>query len=638
MIDGLIRWSLNNRVLVVVLAGALLAWGGYLLTTMPVDVLPDLTAPTVTILAEGRGMAPTEMESLVTFPIEAALNGASGVRRVRSATAVGVAIIWTEFDWGEDIYRARQTVTEKLNLARGTLPPEVEVVLAPISSIMGEIVFIALESDRHSLLDLRTTADTVLRRRLLAVAGVSQVTPTGGGQKQYQVLLSPSKLKAYNVSLDEVEDALRKSNENTSAGFRVAGGQEYLIQGIGRISSVDDIAQTVVASRDARPILVRDLGEVRIGEALKRGEGSHDAKPAVILGIQKQPGTNTLELTQRLDVVLDEIQKTLPAGMTIDKHIFRQADFIEIAVHNLLSALRDGGLLVIFVVVLFLANIRASVITLLAIPLSLVAALWGMKAAGLTINTMSLGGLAIAIGGLVDDAIIDVENVFRRLRENSLKPADQRLPVKEVVFRASSEIRASVVFATMIIILVMLPAVPAGERRGPAAEAPRIRLRGCAHGVAGGGADGDAGALFVPVAARQGGVERQRATVRGMAEALVSAHAPLVDASPLAGHRRRSPLADRVWGQFPADGPVVPSGVQRGHADHQRRHFARHQPGAVRRTRPKPGEDTLERAGSGRHGSPYGAHGTRRARSGRGVRRTGRQSQDAEPVEAAGAR
>ena len=453
----LIRWSLNNRVLVVVLAGALLAWGGYLLTTMPVDVLPDLTAPTVTILAEGRGMAPTEMESLVTFPIEAALNGASGVRRVRSATAVGVAIIWTEFDWGEDIYRARQTVTEKLNLARGALPPEVEVVLAPISSIMGEIVFIALESDRHSLLDLRTTADTVLRRRLLAVAGVSQVTPTGGGQKQYQVLLSPAKLKAYDVSLDEVEGALRKSNENTSAGFRVAGGQEYLIQGIGRVSSVDDIAQTVVASRDARPILVRDLGEVRIGEALKRGEGSHDAKPAVILGIQKQPGTNTLELTQRLDVVLDEIQKTLPAGMTIDKHIFRQADFIEIAVHNLLSALRDGGLLVIFVVVLFLANIRASVITLLAIPLSLVAALWGMKAAGLTINTMSLGGLAIAIGGLVDDAIIDVENVFRRLRENSLKPADQQLPMKEVVFRASSEIRASVVFATMIIILVMLP-------------------------------------------------------------------------------------------------------------------------------------------------------------------------------------
>ena len=457
MINALIRWSLNNRALVLVLAGALLAWGGYLLTTMPVDVLPDLTAPTVTILAEGRGMAPTEMESLVTFPIEAALNGASGVRRVRSATAVGVGIIWTEFDWGEDILRARQTVTEKLNLARGSLPPEVQVVLAPISSIMGEIVFIALESDRHSMLDLRTTADTVLRRRLLAVPGVSQVTPTGGGQKQYQVLLSPPKLNSYGVSLDQVETALRKSNENTSAGFRVAGGQEYLIQGIGRVTNVDDIAQTVVASRNTRPILIRDLGEVRIGEALKRGEGSHDAKPAIVLGIQKQPGTNTLELTERLDAVLDDVQKTLPAGMTIDKHIFRQSDFIEIAVHNLLGALRDGGLLVIFVVVLFLANFRASVITLLAIPLSLVAALWGMKAAGLTINTMTLGGLAIAIGGLVDDAIIDVENVFRRLRENSLKPVEEQRPVNEVVFRASSEIRASVVFATVIVVMVLLP-------------------------------------------------------------------------------------------------------------------------------------------------------------------------------------
>jgi CzcA family heavy metal efflux pump len=457
MIDALIRWSIHNRALVVVLAGALLAWGGYLLTTMPVDVLPDLTAPTVTILAEGRGMAPTEMESLVTFPIEAALNGASGVRRVRSATAVGVGIIWTEFDWGEDIHRARQTVTEKLNLARGSLPPEVQVVLAPISSIMGEIVFIALESDRHSLLDLRTTADTVLRRRLLAVPGVSQVTPTGGGQKQYQVLLSPPKLKAYGVSLDQVETALRKSNKNTSAGFRVAGGQEYLIQGIGRVSNVDDIAQTVVLLHGSRPVLIRDLGEVRIGEALKRGEGSHDARPAIVLGIQKQPGTNTLELTGRLDAVLDDVQRTLPAGMTIDKHIFRQSDFIEIAVRNLLVALRDGGALVIFVVVLFLANFRASVITLLAIPLSLMAAFWGMSVAGLTINTMTLGGLAIAIGGLVDDAIIDVENVFRRLRENSLKPPEERLPVKDVVFRASSEIRASVVFATVIVVLVLLP-------------------------------------------------------------------------------------------------------------------------------------------------------------------------------------
>ncbi|MFB3779591.1 MAG: efflux RND transporter permease subunit [Bryobacteraceae bacterium] len=466
MIDALIRWSINNRVLVVVLAAALLAWGGYLVTAMPVDVLPDLTAPTVTVLAEAGGMAPAELESLVTFPVEASLNGASGVRRVRSATAVGVAIIWTEFEWGEDIYRARQTVTEKLNLVRGSLPQEVRVALAPISSIMGEILFVALESGRHSLLELRTTADTVLRRRLLAVSGVSQVTPTGGAQKQYQVLVAPARLRSYGLTVAQVEEALRQSNRNTSAGFRVASGQEYLIQGIGRVTRTEDIADTVLASRDGTPILVRDVAEVRIGEALKRGEGSHDAVPAVIIGIQKQPGTNTLELTRELDRVLDEIQATLPAGMKIDRNVFRQADFIEIAVRNLLHALRDGGLLVIVVVVLFLANLRASMVTLLAIPLSLAVSLWSMKWAGLTINTMSLGGLAIAIGELVDDAIIDVENVFRRLRQNRQKPEDQRLPAKEVVYQASTEIRGSVVFATLIVILVFLPLFFLGSVEG----------------------------------------------------------------------------------------------------------------------------------------------------------------------------
>ncbi|HWR54003.1 MAG TPA: efflux RND transporter permease subunit [Bryobacteraceae bacterium] len=457
MIDAVIRWSINNRVLVVVLAVALLAWGGYLVSTMPVDVLPDLTAPTVTILAEAGGMAPTELESLVTFPIEAALNGASGVRRVRSATAVGVAIIWTEFDWGEDIHRARQTVTEKLNLARGALPSDVEVVLAPISSIMGEILFITLESDRHSLLDLRTTADTVIRRRLLAVPGVSQVTPTGGAEKQYQVLVFPAKLKAYDLTISQVEDALRKTNQNTSAGFRIAGGQEYLIQGIGRVARTGDIADSVVVTRGTNPVLVRDIAEVRIGEGLKRGEGSHNGKPAIVIGLQKQPGANTLDLTRELDRILDEIQTTLPAGMKIDKNVFRQADFIEIGVHNLLDALRDGGILVIIVVVLFLANFRASIITLLAIPLSLVVAMWSMKWAGFTINTMSLGGLAIAIGALVDDAIIDVENVFRRLRLNSKKPEPEKLPANEVVYQASTEIRGSIVFATLIVILVFLP-------------------------------------------------------------------------------------------------------------------------------------------------------------------------------------
>jgi CzcA family heavy metal efflux pump len=398
------------------------------------------------------------MESLVTFPIEASLNGASGVRRVRSATAVGLAVIWAEFDWGQDIQRARQIVTEKLTLVGASLPPEVEQpFLAPVSSIMGEIMFVALESDRHSPLDLRTVADNAVRRRLLAVPGVSQVIATGGGQKQYQVLVDPVELREYDVTLGQVEEALRRGNKNSSAGFRVTGGQEYLIQGVGRVSNEDEIGNIVIVARGARPILVRNVAHVQIGAALKRGEGSHKGSPAVILGIQKQPGANTLELTRQLDTTLDDIQRTLPAGMVIDKHVFRQADFIQRALDNLIGALRDGSLLVVLVVLVFLANLRASLITLIALPISLVAAVLGIKFLGFTLNSMSLGGLAIAVGELVDDAIIDVENVVRRLRENSSLPEAERLSAMEVVYRASREIRGSVVFATLIVILVFLP-------------------------------------------------------------------------------------------------------------------------------------------------------------------------------------
>ena len=405
----------------------LLVWGGYSIRAMPLDVLPDLTAPTVTVLVEAPGMVPPEMEALVTFPIESALNGAPGVRRVRSATAVGVAIIFVEFDWGQDIYRARQTVNEKLSLVSASLPTGVEPpFLAPISSIMGEILFVTLESDRHTPMELRTVAETVVRGRLLAVSGVAQVIPTGGDQKQYQVLVSPQLLREYELSLGEVETALRQGSRNSSAGFRVAAGQEYLIQGVGRAASETDIAAIVVKSRAGRPIFIRDVAEVRIGPALKRGEGSHNGQPAVVLGIQKQPGANTLDLTRTLDATLDEIQAGLPAGMKIDKQVFRQADFIERSLENLTSALRDGAILVVIVVAMFLMNFRAATITLLAIPLSLVTAVITMNWFGFTINSMSLGGLAIAIGELVDDAIIDVENVMRRLRENSLQPEDRR--------------------------------------------------------------------------------------------------------------------------------------------------------------------------------------------------------------------
>lgn len=458
MLDGLIRMSLRHRGAVLFLTAALMIWGGYSLKSIPLDVLPDLTAPTVTVMVEAPGMAPTELETLVTFPIETAMNGAPGVRRVRSATAVGVAVVWVEFEWGQEIYRARQTVNEKLALAEQALPPGVSApYLAPVSSIMGDILFLTVESDRHTPMELRTLADTVLRRRLLAVSGVAQVVPTGGDQKQYQVLVSPQGLRQFGVSLDEVERALREGSQNSSAGFRVAGGQEFLIQGVGRAQTEEAVGSIAVAERGGRPVYVRDVAEVRTGPALKRGEGSHNGRPAVVMGIQKQPGANTLELTRRLDATLDDIQRGLPEGIRIDPNVFRQADFIERSLSNLSLALRDGAVLVVVIVALFLMNVRAAFITLLAIPISLLAAVLTMNWFGYTINSMSLGGLAIAIGELVDDAIIDVENVMRRLRQNQLKPEEERLPAMEVIYRASCEIRGSVFFATVIVVLVFLP-------------------------------------------------------------------------------------------------------------------------------------------------------------------------------------
>ncbi|MCY4636037.1 MAG: efflux RND transporter permease subunit [Acidobacteria bacterium] len=458
LLDALIRWSLHNRLTVLAVAAAFLVWGSYVAVRMPVDVLPDLTAPTVTVLVEARGMAPTDMEALVTFPIEAALNGASGVRRVRSSTAVGIAVIWVDFDWGADVLRARQTVSERLAAVAGTLPDDVAPpVMAPLSSIMGEIMFVALQSSVHAPLELRTTAETLVRRRVLATPGVAQVTVIGGERRQFEVLVDPERLADYGVALSAVEDAMRLASRNTSAGFRRTGGQEYLIQGAGRAHDVEGIGATVITTREMRPIRVRDVADVRIGESLKRGEGSRNGRPAVILGIHRQPDVNTLALTADLDRALDEIQSELPVGMELDSRLFRQADFIELALANLNGALRDGTLLVVLVTLLFLANLRAGAITLLAIPLSLLAAVVGVRVAGLSINSMTLGGMAIAVGALVDDAIVDVENVVRRLRENAALPEAARRPVLEVVYRASREIRASIVYATLIVMLVFLP-------------------------------------------------------------------------------------------------------------------------------------------------------------------------------------
>lgn len=467
MVNLLIRWSLAHRVPVLFMAGLLMLVGVFVTSRMPVDVFPDLTAPTVTVIVEGHGISPKEMETQVTFPIEAAVNGAPDVRRVRSGTAVGIAVVWVEFEWGTDIYRARQTVAERLAAVAGSLPTQVEPPkLAPASSIMGEILFISLTSPSHSLLDLRTVAMTQVRRRLLSIAGVSQITPIGGDTKQYQVVLSPARLRAFGLSPTEVARALEETNENVAAGVLVNGAQETIVEGIGRVRTPEDIGKTVVSLRGESPVRVSDLGTVTVSAAFKRGVGSASRRgpswepiiePGVIVAIQKQPGANTLELTKQLDRALDEIQAGLPDGMHVNKDLFRQANFIGTSVRNATTALLEGAVVVVLIVIAFLASGRASLITLIALPLSLLTAILVLSAFGGTINTMTLGGMAIAIGALVDDAIIDVENVVRRLRENGLLPAEKRQPVLDVVYEASVEVRASIVLATFIIVLVFTP-------------------------------------------------------------------------------------------------------------------------------------------------------------------------------------
>jgi len=458
MLDAIIRGSLKQRLVVLVSSVALLAAGIYVVLRMPVDIFPDLTAPTVTVMTEAHGMAPEEVERLVTLPIETAVNGATGVRRVRSSTAMGVSIVWVEFEWGTDIFQARQIVNEKLQMVGSNLPEEVPPpIMAPISSIMGEIMLVSVNSDNHSELDVRTAADWEIRRRLLAIPGVAQVIPIGGGKKQYQVRVDPEKLQTYEVTLDQVLKAVEASNHNFSGGFFREYGQEYTIRGIGRAYSIDDIEQSVIIERDNQPILVGDIAKVEIAASEKIGDASVNAEPAVIISIQKQPGANTLDLTDTIDETLAEIEKSLPEGFAINTHLFRQADFIDLAIENVIEALRDGAFLVIIILFLFLANFRTTIISLTAIPLSLIASIFVLEFFGITINTMTLGGMAIAIGVIVDDAIIDVENVFKRLRENSKLPEENQRASIDVIFEASKEIRSSIINATLIIMIVFLP-------------------------------------------------------------------------------------------------------------------------------------------------------------------------------------
>jgi CzcA family heavy metal efflux pump len=457
MLNALIAWSLRHRAVVLVGAALLLVAGAWSASRMPVDVFPDLTAPTVTVLAEAHGMAPEEIEALVATPIETAMNGATGVRRIRSSTARGIAVIWVEFDWGTDILRDRQIVAERLQTVVEVLPDGVPLPqLAPVSSVMGEILMVGLTGG-DSPMALRDAADWVVRRRLLAIPGVAQVIPIGGEVREYQVLVDPARLQATGLTLHDVLEAATASSRSASGGIYVDRGQEVAIRGLGRARSAEEIGLAVVEVRDGVPILLRDVATVQVGAAPRIGAGSVDGEPGVVLSVQKQPGASTLALTEAIGTELEAIRETLPEDITVHDNLFRQADFIDVAIGNMLEVLRDGGLLVTVVLFLFLWNMRTTLISLAAIPLSLVAALLVLQALGIGVNTMTLGGLAIAIGALVDDAIIDVENVYRRLRENRQRPEGQRRHPLDVVFDASVEIRASIVNATLVIAVVFLP-------------------------------------------------------------------------------------------------------------------------------------------------------------------------------------
>lgn len=457
MFDKIIKYSLQNRGLVILASIALVLYGGYVTTNLPVDVFPDLNKPTVTIMTESHGLAPEEVETLVTFPIEVAVNGTPGVNRIRSSSGVGLSIVWMEFDWGTDIYRNRQLVSEKLSLVKESLPMGINPIMGPITSIMGEIQLVGLSSEDDSIkgIDLRSIADWSLRPRLLSISGIAQVIPIGGGVKQYQILLDSEKMRSKNLSVEEVDDNLRHLSENSTGGFVNIDNKEFLIRNLGRIESLEDIQESVVGTFRGEAVKVQDIAEVKVGKQVMRGDASINGKDGVILAIKKQPGTSTLDLTHKISNALDEIEKTLPKGVKINRELFKQATFINHAVNNVKEALRDGAILVTLILFLFLMNFRTTFITLTAIPVSFAITAIVFKLFELEINTMTLGGLAIAVGLLVDDAIVDVENVYRRLKGNNAKNIPE--PVLKVVFNASREVRNSIIFATIIVVLTFLP-------------------------------------------------------------------------------------------------------------------------------------------------------------------------------------
>ena len=458
MLNKILNISLHNRLLVLSSALVLSILGIYYAKTMNVDVFPDLTAPTVTLLTEAHGMESEEVEKLVTYQLETALNGSPNVRRIRSSSAAGISIVWVEFEWGTDIFRARQIVSERIPMVRENLPEGIGApTMAPISSIMGEIMLLGVTSDSLSPMELRTLSDWTIRPRIKAIGGIANVIVIGGDYKQYQVFANPEKMKHYRVGLSELVKQVTKANVNAPGGVINQYGNQYIIKGSGRAYALEDLEEAVVKQISGQPIKIKDVATVKIGAADKIGDGSLNGKESVILTISKQPDVNTLELTQQLDAAIADLQKTIPEGVEIKSQIFRQSNFIEASISNLNQTLLEGAFFVIIVLFIFLMNWRTTVISLLAIPISLLVSTIVLKLLGYTINTMSLGGMAIAIGALVDDAIIDVENVYKRLRENSRLPKSERQPIIMVVRDASIEIRSSIIIATLIIIVSFVP-------------------------------------------------------------------------------------------------------------------------------------------------------------------------------------
>lgn len=460
MLNKIIYYSLHNRLVVLVCAVLLLIGGTYTAYHTDVDVFPDLTAPTVVVMTEANGMAPEEVERLVTFPVETAVNGATHVRRVRSSSTTGFSVVWVEFDWGTDIYLARQIVSEKLAIVTDDLPQNVgRPTMGPQSSILGEMMIIGLTSDTTSLLDVRTMADWTIRPRLLSTGGVAQVAVIGGDIKEYQILLDPARMKHYGVGLDQVLLVCRQMNQNANGGVLYEYSNEYIIRGVLTTTKAEELAKGVVAmTPDNTPVLLEDIATVKIGgKQPKLGLASERTKPAVLVTVTKQPNTSTIELTEKLDAVMADLQKNLPSDVHVSTDIFRQSRFIDSSINNVKNSLFEGSFFVIIVLFLFLMNVRTTVISLVALPLSLLVSILTLHYLGLTINTMSLGGMAIAIGSLVDDAIVDVENVYKRLRQNRLLPVEQQRPTKDVVFDASREVRMPILNSTLIIVVSFVP-------------------------------------------------------------------------------------------------------------------------------------------------------------------------------------